>query len=180
MFNCLKVTKPIRDDRLLLIANPPAIPGTHFIDLGRMKGWLDNLSIRLKWCSGILMSGTIYPSAVPSILIAVILFPACKPCVIIIFPWQYRSSRSQNFSKVFLKFCNIRKKTPVLESLFNKVAGLQACNFIEKRLQQRCFPVNIAKSLRTVFYRKPLVAVSDNNLAVTNLSFNKEEYNFQN
>ena len=32
----------------------------------------------------------------------------------------------------------------------------------------------------SLFYRKPLVAVSDNNLAVTNLSFNKEEYNFQN
>ena len=26
---------------------------------------------------------------------------------------------------------------PVLESLFNKVAGLKACNFIEKRLQHR-------------------------------------------
>ena len=100
MFNCLKVTKLIRNDRLLLIANSPAIPGTHFIDLGRMKGRLENLSIRPKWCSGILMSGTIYPSAIPSILIAVILFPACKPCVIIIFPWQYRSSRSQNFFKI--------------------------------------------------------------------------------
>ena len=29
----------------------------------------------------------------------------------------------------------------MLESLFNKVAGLQACNFIKKRLQNRCFPV---------------------------------------
>ena len=46
------------------------------------------------------------------------------------------------------KFCNIHRKTPVLESLFNKVEG-QACNFIEKRLQHRCFPVNIAKFLKT-------------------------------
>ena len=37
----------------------------------------------------------------------------------------------------------------MLESLSNKDAGLQACNFIKKRLQQRCFPVNIAKFLRT-------------------------------
>ena len=37
----------------------------------------------------------------------------------------------------------------MLESLFNKVAGLQCCNFIKKRLQHRCFPVNIAKFLRT-------------------------------
>ena len=35
---------------------------------------------------------------------------------------------------------NIHRKTPVLESLFNEVAGM---NFIKKRLQQRCFPKNI-------------------------------------
>ena len=39
-------------------------------------------------------------------------------------------------------------KTPVLESLFKKVAGLQARNVIKKRLQHRCFPVNIANVLR--------------------------------
>ena len=37
----------------------------------------------------------------------------------------------------------------VLESLFNKVAGLKAYNFIKKRRQSRCFSVNIAKFLRT-------------------------------
>ena len=41
------------------------------------------------------------------------------------------------------------KKIPVLESVFNKVAGLKAYNFIKNRLQHRCFPVNIAKILRT-------------------------------
>ena len=40
-------------------------------------------------------------------------------------------------------------KTPVLESLFNKVAGLQGCSFIKKRLQQRCFTVNISNFLGT-------------------------------
>ena len=30
------------------------------------------------------------------------------------------------------------------------------CNFIEKRLQHRCFPVNIAKFLRTAFFVKHL------------------------
>ena len=35
----------------------------------------------------------------------------------------------------------------MLESLFKNVAGLQACNFIKPRPQQRCFPVNIAKFL---------------------------------
>ena len=47
------------------------------------------------------------------------------------------------------KFRNIHRKTPTLESLFNKVAALQACNFIKKRLQHMCFPVNITKFLRT-------------------------------
>ena len=37
----------------------------------------------------------------------------------------------------------------MLESYFNKVAGLQAYNFIKKRVQHRCFPVNITKLLRT-------------------------------
>ena len=47
-------------------------------------------------------------------------------------------------------------KTPVLESLFNKVVGLKACNFIKGRLQHRCFPVNNAKFLRTHFFTKHL------------------------
>ena len=37
----------------------------------------------------------------------------------------------------------------MFESLFNKVADYQACNFIKKSLQHRCFPVNIVKFLRT-------------------------------
>ena len=38
----------------------------------------------------------------------------------------------------------------VLKSLFNKVAGLQAWNFIKKRLQHSCFLVNIVKFLTTL------------------------------
>ena len=37
----------------------------------------------------------------------------------------------------------------MLESLFNKVAGLQTCNVIEKRLQHRGFSVKFMKFLRT-------------------------------
>ena len=36
--------------------------------------------------------------------------------------------------------------------------GLQACNFIKKRLQHRCLPVNIAKN--SLFYRTPMVTAS--------------------
>ena len=37
----------------------------------------------------------------------------------------------------------------MLESLFNKVAAIQACNFMKKILQHRCFTVKFAKFLRT-------------------------------
>ena len=40
----------------------------------------------------------------------------------------------------------------VLDSFFNKVAEiscLQHCRFVKKRLQNRCFSVNIANILRT-------------------------------
>ena len=71
-------------------------------------------------------------------------------------------------------FRNICRKTPVLGSFFNGVAGLipheniskpevckvcsskglqlsKACNFIKKRLQHKCFLVNISKFLRKAF-----------------------------
>ena len=36
-----------------------------------------------------------------------------------------------------------------MKSLSNKVADLKTCNVIKKKLQQRCFPVSITKSVRT-------------------------------
>ena len=38
-------------------------------------------------------------------------------------------------NKVFIKYCKFHRKTPVLKSVFNNVAGLQACNFIKKILK---------------------------------------------
>ena len=49
------------------------------------------------------------------------------------------------FQAFFLFF----SPTIVGESLFNKVAGLKVCNFIKKRIQHKCFPLNIANFLRT-------------------------------
>ena len=37
----------------------------------------------------------------------------------------------------------------MLDTLFDKVTVLKDCNFIGKRIQLRCFSVNIAKFLRT-------------------------------
>ena len=50
------------------------------------------------------------------------------------------------------RFYNIYRETPVLESLFHKDAGVQVCNFIEKRLQHRCFLLNITKFLRAAYF----------------------------
>ena len=44
-------------------------------------------------------------------------------------------------------------KIPVLESLLNKVADLQACNFIKKRLYQWCFHVEFPKFLKTLILK---------------------------
>ena len=44
----------------------------------------------------------------------------------------------------------------MLESLFNKVTGLKACNFIKKKLQQRRFSVKFAEVLTTPILKKIL------------------------
>ena len=47
----------------------------------------------------------------------------------------------------------------MLESLFNKVVGPQACNFIKERLQHRCFPVIHANVLRTPSFKNSQLIV---------------------
>ena len=74
-----------------------------------------------------------------------------------------RSSRLQMFFKISVlkNFANFILKHLWWSFLLKKVAALKARNFIKKKLQHRCFPVYIAKFLRTpFFYRIPLVAVS--------------------
>ena len=70
------------------------------------------------------------------------------------------------------KFRNIHRKTPVPESLFNKVAGLRpstllkkrpgaACNFIKKETLAQVFSCEFYElSKDTFFYRTPSVAAS--------------------
>ena len=66
-----------------------------------------------------------------------------------------------------LEFRKFHRKTPVLESLFNNFAGLQAWNFIKKILQHWCFPMKFAKFLRTPIlkniWEKLLLFVSPQN-----------------
>ena len=41
----------------------------------------------------------------------------------------------------------------MLEAVFNKVAGFQSFNFIREKFKHRCFPMNIAKFLRTPIWK---------------------------
>ena len=45
--------EPLRGGSLLFTTRFPEIPGTHFIDLGRMKGWLDLGATQWFWRLGI-------------------------------------------------------------------------------------------------------------------------------
>ena len=54
------------------------------------------------------------------------------------------------------KFRIFHRKTPVMESLLDRFGGPQACNFTEKRLYHRCFPVKFVKFLRTAFLTEHL------------------------
>ena len=53
-------------------------------------------------------------------------------------------------------FANFTKKTLVLESVLNKIAGLWVCNFFKKRLQQMCFPSEICKIFKIAYFEKYL------------------------
>ena len=78
-------------------------------------------------------------------------------------PWKHQKTSSEqkeapgvSCKKAILKNSgNFRGKKPVLESLVNKVAGLQACNSIKRRLQHSCFAVKFPKCLRTPIWRTP-------------------------
>ena len=52
-------------------------------------------------------------------------------------------------------------KTSVLESLLNKITGLQAYNITKKRLQHTRFPVNIPNFKNTCFEKHLRTAASD-------------------
>ena len=53
---------------------------------------------------------------------------------------------------MFLKFLQNSQENTCEGSFFNKVTDLKVCNFIKKRLQHRCFPVNILEFSRSTFF----------------------------
>ena len=73
-----------------------------------------------------------------------------KTHVLLYFYNETRSSHQRCSIKAVLKnFAIFTRKHLCWNLFFNKVAGLQACNFIKKRLQRRRLTVNIPKYLRT-------------------------------
>ena len=50
--------------------------------------------------------------------------------------------------KLFFKISQYSQESTCVEVFFNKVAGLQACTLIKKRLQHRVLPVYVGKWLR--------------------------------
>ena len=56
------------------------------------------------------------------------------------------------FTKVFLKNFAIFTGKHRVGVFFNEAADQKFRNFIKRRLQHRCFPVNIAKFSRTAFF----------------------------
>ena len=50
----------------------------------------------------------------------------------------------------------------MLESLFDKVAKVQACNFIKKTLKHKRFPVNIAKFFKNTYFEEHLSTAASN------------------
>ena len=49
------------------------------------------------------------------------------------------------YKKLFLKISQYLQENICVKVSFNQVAGLQACIFIKKRFQHRCFSVSIEK-----------------------------------
>ena len=96
------------------------------------------------------------------------------------FDWLFAVAALRSCCSV--KFRNIHRETSVLESLFNKVVGLEAYNFIKNRFRHTCLPVNIAKFLKnSFFYRKPpVVAYMSTRKTKEEESVDQKRKNFSN
>ena len=60
------------------------------------------------------------------------------------------------FYKVLRSFAKFTGKHLCQSLFFNKVAGFRLATLLKKKLWQRCFPVNYAKSLGTPFLTEQL------------------------
>ena len=68
--------------------------------------------------------------------------------------WVRPHIRKTYIKKVFLKFRNIYKKTPVLESLLNNVAGLKSSNFFWKETPPQVFSCKYCEIFTITYFKK--------------------------
>ena len=74
----------------------------------------------------------------------------------------YRNSRSRSshqkcsIIKMFLKYSQYSQENTCVGVFFNKVAGLRLANVLKKRLQHRCFPVNVAELFKNTYFEEHL------------------------
>ena len=66
---------------------------------------------------------------------------------------------------LFLKILQCsQENTCVLESLFNKVTGLQACNFVKKTLQHKCFFCECCEIFKNTYFEEHLATADSTNI----------------
>ena len=75
-------------------------------------------------------------------------------------PLEKKSFADVPLNKCSKKFRQFDRKTSVLESVFNKVADLQAFKFVKKRLQHSSYLVKFAKILRALLFTEHLFTVT--------------------
>ena len=71
--------------------------------------------------------------------------------------WQKQPTKVFCKKGVLRNFTKFTGKHLCQSLFFNKVAGLRAATLLKKRLGQRCFPVNFAKFLKTLFLQNTSV-----------------------
>ena len=87
-----------------------------------------------------------------------IVSPINSEAVVRRYSWKY-----SRFFKIFsLKFRKFHRKTFVLESLFNKVAGLRPATLLKRDSKTSVFLWNLRIFWEHLFYRTPPVAASVN------------------
>ena len=83
----------------------------------------------------------------------------CKIYMVGIFRLNQRATGGKQ--RYTLKFCKFHGKTPVLESIFNKVAQminefLHYGNVVVIRSKHRCFPVTFVKLFKSTYFEEDL------------------------
>ena len=56
--------------------------------------------------------------------------------------------------------CKCHRKTPMLESVFNKIVGVQVYNFIKRRLQHSCFSCEHSEMFKNTFLKEYLATAA--------------------